>query len=54
MVARGLSRYRETGPISQASEFALSPIDEPATPPLWFATMKKALILVGRRVGKAV
>jgi hypothetical protein len=35
-------------------ESGIDPIDERPLSPLWFATMKKALILVGRRVGKAV
>jgi hypothetical protein len=30
------------------------PVDRPAFPPLVSATMKTALILVGKRVGKAV
>ncbi|TPI39497.1 hypothetical protein FJ414_10455 [Mesorhizobium sp. B3-1-6] len=45
---------RAPTPFSQAGEFALDPIDEPAFSPLLSAPMKTALILVGRRVGKAV
>jgi len=42
------------GLVSRLSEFVPYPIDDPARSPLWSATMKTALILVGRRVGKAV
>jgi hypothetical protein len=33
---------------------AIFPVDRPPFPPLVSATMKTALILVGKRVGKAV